>query len=72
MTAQQFVEQGADEIQHINMVFLNFLAKEVPDTRNMNRFQAIGSTRGHQAGRRARARVHRAAQEPPHHARSRR
>jgi imidazolonepropionase-like amidohydrolase len=42
MTAQQFVEQGADEIQHINMVFLNFLAKEVPDTRNMNRFQAIG------------------------------
>ncbi len=42
MTAQQFIENGADEIQHINFVFLNFLAKEVPDTRNMNRVQAIG------------------------------
>jgi hypothetical protein len=42
MTAEQFVKAGADEIQHINFVFLNFLAKEVPDTRNMNRFKAIG------------------------------
>ena len=33
MTAQQFVEAGADEIQHINMVFLNFFFDEVKDTR---------------------------------------
>ena len=42
MTAQQFIEAGADEIQHLNFVFLNFLFKEVPDTRDMKRFTAIG------------------------------
>src|SRR5262249_38668645 len=31
MTAQQFVEAGADEIQHINMLFLNFF-DDVKDT----------------------------------------
>lgn len=33
MIASQFVEDGADEIQHINFIFLNFLAKKVKDTR---------------------------------------
>ena len=42
MTAEQFVAAGADELQHLNFVFLNFLAKEAPDTRDMTRFTAIG------------------------------
>lgn len=42
MSAEQFVAAGADEIQHLNFVFLNFLMKEAPDTRNMTRFTAIG------------------------------
>ena len=29
MTARQFVEAGADEIQHINMLFLNFFFDDV-------------------------------------------
>jgi hypothetical protein len=41
MTAQQFVEAGADEIQHINMVFLNFFFDEVKDTRTPQRFIAV-------------------------------
>ena len=41
MTAQQFVEAGADEIQHINMVFLNFFFDEVKDTRTPARFIAV-------------------------------
>lgn len=41
MTAQQFVEAGADEIQHLNFVFLNFLVNEAPDTRDMTRFTAV-------------------------------
>ena len=32
MTARQFVEEGADEIQHINFIMLNFLASKVQDT----------------------------------------
>ncbi len=38
MSAQQFVEGGADEIQHINFIFLNFLFPEVSETRNRDRF----------------------------------
>jgi imidazolonepropionase-like amidohydrolase len=39
MTAQQFVEEGADEIQHINFIMLNFLADKVPDTRSIERLR---------------------------------
>ncbi|UXI68520.1 amidohydrolase family protein [Tahibacter amnicola] len=42
MTARQFVEAGADEIQHINMLMLNFLFDKVQDTRTPARFSAIG------------------------------
>jgi cytosine/adenosine deaminase-related metal-dependent hydrolase len=42
MTARQFVENGADEIQHANMLMLNFLFDKVQDTRSPARFVAIG------------------------------
>jgi imidazolonepropionase-like amidohydrolase len=42
MIASQFVENGADELQHINFVFLNFLADKVKDTRTPERFTAVG------------------------------
>ena len=38
MSAKQFVEDGADEIQHINFIELNFLFPEVKETRNRDRF----------------------------------
>src|SRR5438876_10796240 len=38
MSAHQFVEGGADEIQHINFIELNFLFPEVKETRNPDRF----------------------------------
>jgi hypothetical protein len=38
MSARQFVEGGADEIQHLNFILLNFLFPEVQETRNRNRF----------------------------------
>jgi len=38
MSARQFVEGGADEIQHINFIVLNFLFPEVKETRNRDRF----------------------------------
>ncbi|HSY90867.1 MAG TPA: amidohydrolase family protein [Candidatus Binatus sp.] len=43
ITASQFVEDGADEIQHINFIFLNFLASQVKDTRTPERFTAVGA-----------------------------
>ena len=43
MTAQQFVAAGADEIQHINFLVLNFLYEQVPDTRSMSRFTAVAA-----------------------------
>jgi imidazolonepropionase-like amidohydrolase len=43
MIASQFVEQGADELQHINFIFLNFLASKVKDTRTPERFTAVGA-----------------------------
>jgi imidazolonepropionase-like amidohydrolase len=42
MIAADFVRQGADELQHINFVFLNFLAPKVKDTRTPERFTAVG------------------------------
>ena len=41
MTARQFVENGADEIQHINMLVLNFYFDKVQDTRSPARFTAV-------------------------------
>jgi Amidohydrolase family len=38
MSARQFVECGADEIQHLNFIVLNFLFPEVKETRNRDRF----------------------------------
>jgi imidazolonepropionase-like amidohydrolase len=43
ITASQFVEEGADELQHINFIFLNFLAAKVKDTRTPERFTAVGA-----------------------------
>ncbi len=42
MTAEQAVKSGYDEIQHINMLFLNFLAGEEVDTRTKKRFSLMG------------------------------
>jgi imidazolonepropionase-like amidohydrolase len=41
MTAEQVVRMGFDEIQHANMLFLNFLADRVQDTRTPARFTAV-------------------------------
>jgi len=38
MSARQFIEGGADEIQHLNFIVLNFLFPEVKETRNRDRF----------------------------------
>ena len=43
MIASQFVEEGADELQHINFIFLNFLGSQVKDTRTPERFTAVGA-----------------------------
>lgn len=39
LRAQDVVEQGYDEIQHINQVLLNFLVTDKTDTRTLERFQ---------------------------------
>lgn len=41
MIAQQAVEAGYDEIQHANMLFLNFLLKPGDDTRGPARFKVV-------------------------------
>lgn len=41
MTAEQFVRAGADEIQHMNFIFLNFLADKAGDTRTPARFTVV-------------------------------
>ncbi|WP_298769045.1 amidohydrolase family protein [uncultured Shewanella sp.] len=46
MTAEQAVKAGYDEIQHINMIFLNFLAGTHADTRQQLRFSLIGEKAG--------------------------
>jgi imidazolonepropionase-like amidohydrolase len=38
MSARMFVEGGADEIQHLNFIVLNFLYDTVKETRNRDRF----------------------------------
>jgi imidazolonepropionase-like amidohydrolase len=43
MSAQQFVADGADEIQHLNFIVLDFLFDRVKETRNMNRFTAVAA-----------------------------
>ncbi len=46
MSAEQAVRAGFDEIQHINMVFLNFLAGDREDTRQQIRFTLYGDKAG--------------------------
>lgn len=46
MTAEQAVNDGFDEIQHINMVFLNFLAGPDDDTRTPVRFKLVAEEAG--------------------------
>lgn len=46
MTAEQAVKDGYDEIQHINMLFLNFLAGPEDDTRTPVRFTLVGAQAG--------------------------
>ena len=46
MSAEQAVRAGYDEIQHINMVFLNFLAGDRKDTRKQLRFTLYGDEGG--------------------------
>lgn len=41
MTAEQMVRAGADELQHANFLFLNFLADSNIDTRTPSRFSAV-------------------------------
>jgi imidazolonepropionase-like amidohydrolase len=41
MIAAEFVRAGADELQHINFIFLNFLRGKVKDTRTPERFTAV-------------------------------
>jgi hypothetical protein len=46
MTTQQAVLDGFDEIQHINMLFLNFLAGPKDDTRTPLRFSLVAEKAG--------------------------
>jgi len=46
MTARQAVLDGFDEIQHINMLFLNFLAGPEDDTRTPVRFSLVAEKAG--------------------------
>jgi len=46
MTTQQAVLDGFDEIQHINMLFLNFLAGPEDDTRTPLRFTLVAEQAG--------------------------
>lgn len=41
MSAREFVELGADELQHANFLFLNFLAGRDDDTRTPLRFRLV-------------------------------
>lgn len=41
LTAREFVELGADELQHANFLFLNFLAGKQDDTRTPLRFSLV-------------------------------
>jgi hypothetical protein len=46
LSAQLFVEGGADEIQHLNFIVLNFLFDTVKDTRGTTRFTAVAQHAG--------------------------
>ena len=46
MTAEQMVRAGADELQHANFLFLNFLADSNIDTRTPARFSAVAKYAG--------------------------
>ena len=46
MTARQAVIDGFDEVQHINMLFLNFLAGPEDDTRTPLRFSLVADKAG--------------------------
>lgn len=46
MTAREFVELGADELQHANFLFLNFLAGRDDDTRTPLRFHRVAEQGG--------------------------
>ena len=46
MSARQFVEGGADEIQHLNFIVLNFLFPDVKETRNRDRFIKVAEHAG--------------------------
>jgi hypothetical protein len=41
LVAEEFVRQGADEIQHMNFVFLNFMPEKIQDTRTPARFTVV-------------------------------
>ncbi len=43
MNAEQFVRDGADEIQHMNFIFLNFMFDRVKDTRGPARFSEVAA-----------------------------
>jgi imidazolonepropionase-like amidohydrolase len=43
MSAEQFVAGGADEIQHLNFIVLDFMFPAVQETRNMNRFTEVAA-----------------------------
>ena len=43
ISARHFIDAGADEMQHINFVVLNFLADRVKETRNMSRFTEVAA-----------------------------
>lgn len=43
MTAEQFIRDGADEMQHMNFVFLNFMFDKVKDTRTPARFSEVAA-----------------------------
>lgn len=45
MIAQQFIENGADEIQHMNFIFLNFMP-DVKETRTLGRSTELGKRGG--------------------------
>ena len=46
MSAHQFIDGGADEIQHLNFVVLNFLFDTVKETRNRDRFIKVAEHAG--------------------------
>ncbi len=46
MTAEQMVKGGADELQHANFLFLNFLGDSAVDTRTPERFTVVARRAG--------------------------